>query len=438
VGQRRAAVEDVVSAASLRDAPAPAAAAVPTCQGCGAALTRSVVDLGLQPLANSYVAPARAGEPDPLFPLHARVCDRCLLFQVDPVALPADIFGDYAYFSSYSDSWLEHCRTYADDMARRFALGPQSRVVEVASNDGYMLRNFVAMGVPAMGIEPAANVAAVAVAAGVPTEVAFFGRATAERMVAKGWSADLLAAKNVLAHVPDINDFVAGVRLLLKPQGVFTVEFPHLLNLLREVQFDTIYHEHFTCLSLLAVRIIAERQGLKVIDVAKQPTHGGSLRVFMARAESDHAIAPSVQAVLDEEVAAGLDRPEGYAGFEARVRAVRDGLLAFLADARAQGRRVLAYGAAAKGNTLLNYCGVTGADIGFVVDRNPVKQGRLLPGSHIPVRPVEALLAERPDDVLILPWNLRDEVIGLLPEVHAWGGRFVTAIPEVRLFPAAA
>ena len=405
----------------------------PICQGCGAPLTRTVVDLGMQPLANSYIPPDRADAPEPVYPLHARVCDTCLLVQVDAVAPPEDIFVDYAYFSSFSDSWLAHCKRYAEDMAARLTLGPNSRVVEVASNDGYLLQYFVAMGVPVMGIEPAANVAATAIARGISTEIAFFGEETAQRMVEKGWSADLLAAKNVLAHVPDINDFVAGVRTILKPEGVFTVEFPHLLNLIREIQFDTIYHEHFTYLSLLAVKAIAERQGLKLIDVAKQPTHGGSLRVFLVRAESAHQPSATVASVLDEEIAAGLDRPEGYEGFDARVRQVRQGLLGFLADAKARGESVVAYGAAAKGNTLLNYCGVTAADIPFVVDRNPAKQGRLLPGSRIPVRPVEALVIAKPDHVLILPWNIKDEVVRQLSEVSAAGGDFVTAVPEIRI-----
>jgi 2-polyprenyl-3-methyl-5-hydroxy-6-metoxy-1,4-benzoquinol methylase len=409
----------------------------PLCQGCGAPLTRTVVDLGLQPLANSYVPLDRADAPEPVYPLHVRVCDRCLLVQVDAVASPEHIFVDYAYFSSFSDSWLAHCKAYAEDMAARFGLGSGSRVVEVASNDGYLLQYFVAMGVPVMGIEPAANVAATAIAKGVPTEIAFFGAATAQAMVAKGWSVDLLAAKNVLAHVPDINDFVAGVRIMLKPEGVFTVEFPHLLNLIREVQFDTIYHEHFTYLSLLAVRTIAERQGLKLIDVEKQPTHGGSLRVFMARSESQHPVKPGVQAVCEEEIAAGLGRAEGYEGFDTRVRAVRDGLLGFLAMAKSRGESVVAYGAAAKGNTLLNYCGVTATDIPFVVDRNPAKQDRLLPGSHIPVRPVADLVAARPDHVLILPWNIKDEVMRQLPEVAANGGDFVTAVPEIQVVTGA-
>jgi SAM-dependent methyltransferase len=403
-----------------------------SCQGCGCPLTRTLVDLGMQPLANSYIPPERAAAPEPLFPLHARVCDNCLLVQVESVQRPEDIFVDYAYFSSFSESWLAHCAAYADAMTERFGLGAGSRVVEIASNDGYLLQYFIAKDIPVLGVEPAANVAETAIARGVPTRVAFFGAETARTLVSEGWSADLLAAKNVLAHVPDINDFVEGIRILLKPDGVFTVEFPHLLNLIREVQFDTIYHEHFTYLSLLAVRTIFERHGLVVFDVEKQPTHGGSLRVFAARAESGRTAEPNVQAVLDEEIAAGLDRPEGYAGFEERVRAVRAGLLDFLAGARAAGRTVAAYGAAAKGNTLLNYCGIKAGQIAFAVDRNPAKQGTLLPGSHIPVREVAALLEEKPDHVLILPWNLTREIIGQLPEVAGWGGDFVTAIPTLK------
>jgi SAM-dependent methyltransferase len=323
-------------------------------------------------------------------------------------------------------------------MIERFGLGPQSQVVEIASNDGYLLQYFAAKGIPVLGIEPAANVAETAIAKGIPTEISFFGEATARRLVEEGRSADLLAAKNVLAHVPDINDFVAGIPVLLKPDGVFTVEFPHLLNLIRDVQFDTIYHEHFTYLSLLAIRTVFERNGLSIFDVEKQPTHGGSLRVFAARAAAGRTPGPNVQAVLDEEIAAGLDRHEGYAGFDARVRAVRDGLRAFLAGAKAKGETVAAYGAAAKGNTLLNYCGVTAADVAFVVDRNPAKQGKLLPGSHIPVRPVEALLDAKPDHVLILPWNIADEVVAQLPQVFEWGGDFVTAVPEIRVRRGAA
>jgi len=413
-----------------RPEPAPA----PTCQGCGARLTRTLVDLGTQPLANSYIPIDRGGDPEPVFPLHARVCDACLLVQVDRVTAPEAIFNDrYAYFSSFSQSWLDHCRAYADAMTARFGLGPESRVVEIASNDGYMLQYFVEKGIPVLGIEPAANVAAAAAAKGVPTEIAFFGADTAARLAATGWSADLLAAKNVMAHVPDINDFVAGIPVILKPRGVFTVEFPHLLNLIREVQFDTIYHEHFTYLSLLAVKAIFERHGLAIFDVEKQATHGGSLRVFAARADAGYPESVNVERLLAEERAAGLARPEGYAGFAERVAAVRTELRAFLRGAREAGRSVAGYGAAAKGNTLLNYCGATRQDIRFVVDRNPAKQDTLLPGSHIPVRDPSAIDAERPDYVLILPWNLREEIIAQIPQVTGWGGQFVTAIPSVRI-----
>ncbi|HJQ16813.1 MAG TPA: class I SAM-dependent methyltransferase [Allosphingosinicella sp.] len=405
----------------------------PACQSCGSPLSRTLVDLGMQPLANSYVPMDRAEAPEPRFPLHARVCDACLLVQVDIVKRPEEIFVDYAYFSSFSDSWLAHCRAYVDAMTERFALDGSSHVVEIASNDGYMLQYFVAKHIPVLGIEPAANVAETAIARGVPTKIAFFGAETADRLVGDGWSADLLAAKNVLAHVPDINDFVAGIAILLRPDGVFTVEFPHLLNLLKEIQFDTIYHEHFTYLSLLAVRTIFERHGLTIFDVEKQPTHGGSLRVFAARAASGRRPEANVQRLLKEEIAAGLDSPRGYEGFEDRVRAVRQDVLEFLRRARSEAKTVIAYGAAAKGNTLLNYCGVTPDDIPFVVDRNPAKQGTVLPGSHIPVRPLDALIAARPDHVLILPWNLQQEIISTLPEVGGWGGDFVTAIPKIRV-----
>lgn len=404
----------------------------PACQGCGAPLTRTLVDLGAQPLANSYVRPENAAVPEPTYPLHARVCDACLLVQVDDV-VPADaIFNDnYAYFSSFSDSWLAHCRTYVAAITERFGLDSTSQVVEIASNDGYMLQYFVAKGIPVLGVEPSANTAAAAEKRGVPTDVAFFGRTTAERLAAAGKRANLLAAKNVLAHVPDINDFVAGVSILLKPDGVFTVEFPHLLNLIGHVQFDTIYHEHFTYLSLLAIRTIFERHGLNIFDVEKQPTHGGSLRVFAAHAEVQRKASPNVQAVLDEEIAAALDRPEGYAGFDARVRGVRDDLSAFLAQAKAERRTVAGYGAAAKGNTLLNYCGVGVDDIAFVVDRNPAKQDTLLPGSHIPVRNTTALTAARLDYLLILPWNLKAEIVTQNADLRAVGTRFVTAIPAL-------
>jgi SAM-dependent methyltransferase len=407
---------------------------VPHCLGCGAPLTRSWVDLGVQPLANSNIRPEQAGAPEPRYPLHARVCDVCLLVQVESVVPREAIFNaDYAYFSSFSDSWLAHCAAYAAAMTARFGLGPASRVVEIASNDGYMLQYFVAMGVPVLGVEPSANTAAAAMARGVATDISFFGLETARRLAAAGQAADLLAAKNVLAHVPDINDFTAGIAALLKPQGVFTVEFPHLLRTIEGVQFDTIYHEHFTYLSLLAVERVFARQGLRVFDCEEHGTHGGSLRVFACRAEAAHAVQPGVARVRAAEVAAGLDGPAGYAGFEAQCRAVRDGLRGFFARARAEGRTVAGYGAAAKGNTLLNYCGAGPEAMLFIADRSPAKQGRLAPGSHIPIRAPQAIFEVRPDYVLILPWNLRAEITAQLAGIRSWGGRFVTAVPELRV-----
>ena len=411
---------------------APVQALRPTCLACAAPLTRTLVDLGRTPLANSYV-PADRHEPDPLYPLHARVCDQCLLVQVEAVVPPADIFSDYAYFSSYSESWLAHCRAYTAMAMRRFSLSAASKVVEIASNDGYLLTNFVAAGIPCLGIEPAVNVAQAARAKGVPTECAFFGAATAQTLAANGHQADLLVAKNVLAHVPDINDFVTGVRILLRSNGVFTVEFPHLLNLIRGVQFDTIYHEHFTYLSLIAIERIFHRQGLRVFDVEEMPTHGGSLRVFACHDAAAWREMPSVAAVRDRERQARLDSAECYEGFAGRVDAVRRELVAFLDRAKSDGRRVAAYGAAAKGNTLLNYCRVGSDRIAFVADRSPAKQGRLLPGSRIPIRAPEQIFQDQPDYVLILPWNLRDEIADQLAAIRRWGGRFVTAVPAIHI-----
>jgi SAM-dependent methyltransferase len=407
-------------------------AGAPRCLGCGAALTLSLVDLGGMPLANSFVAEG-AAEPDPAYPLHAQVCDRCLLVQVEPAVPPAAIFNEYAYFSSFSDSWLAHCRAYAAMAIERFALSAASKVIEIASNDGYLLTNFVDAGIPCLGIEPAANVAQTARAKGVPMEVAFFGAQTARRLAAQGHSADLLVAKNVLAHVPDINDFVAGIGILLRHEGVFTVEFPHVLNLIRGLQFDTIYHEHFTYLSLFAVERILSRHQLRIFDVDEIATHGGSLRLYICRASSLRQTLPSVAAVRAKENAAQLDRPDGYAGFAPRVDRVRRDLVTFLDAAQAAGRKVAAYGAAAKGNTLLNYCRIGRDRIAFVADRNPAKQGRLLPGSRIPVRPPEAIFVEKPDYVLILPWNLQDEVSRQNSSIREWGGKFVTAIPEIHV-----
>jgi hypothetical protein len=403
------------------------------CQSCGAPLTQTLVDLGLSPLANSYVRPEEADRPDPLYPLHARVCNECWLVQVDSVVPADEIFSDYAYFSSFSTTFLQHASRYVDDVVPRFGLGPDSQVIEIASNDGYLLQYFVQKGIPALGIEPAENVAEVAREKGVPTISAFFGESLAEELVADGKRPDLVLSNNVLAHVPDINDFVAGISTLLSGDAVYTVEFPHLLNLIDHTQFDTIYHEHYTYLSLLAVERIFARHAMRVFDVEKVSTHGGSLRVFACREDSARGATDAIDQVRAEEKAAKLDEPSGYDGFEAKVHRVRDELLAFLSDAKEAGARVVGYGAAAKGNTLLNYCGIGPDLVSFVVDKNPAKQNTLLPGSRIPVRAVEALDDQPIDYVLILPWNLRDEIVDQLSSLRRTGCRFVTAIPSLTL-----
>ncbi|NOE28385.1 class I SAM-dependent methyltransferase [Ruegeria sp. HKCCD6157] len=406
----------------------------PACRSCGAALTQTLVDLGLSPLANSYVPPERAGTACPRYPLHAWVCNDCYLVQVED-AVPADeIFNaDYAYFSSYSDSWLAHAKAYVEQMVDRLDLGPDDLVIEIASNDGYLLQYFVEKGIPVLGIEPSGSVAAAAEEKGVRTLVDYFGEALARKVAATEKPPALIASANVLAHVPDINDFVAGIATLLTGDAVYTVEFPHLLNLIREVQFDTIYHEHYSYLSLLAVEKIFAKAGLRVFDVEELPTHGGSLRVFACLEGASHPEGPGLAKVRADEAAAQFDRPEGYMNFTIQVEALRDGLLGFLREANARGDTIAAYGAAAKGNTLLNYAGIGPDLISYCVDRNPAKQNTLLPGSHIPVHGVEVLRETPPDYVLILPWNIRDEVTDQLSDLKAHGTRFVTAVPEIRI-----
>ena len=409
----------------------------PTCRFCDAPLTETFVDLGSMPLANSYLQPGDLARHEPAYPLHARVCDTCRLVQVDDVVPPEAIFGDYAYFSSYSASWVAHAGRYAVMARQRFGLTGASQVVEIASNDGYLLKHFRDAGIPVLGIEPAGNVAAAAEAAGIPTRVTFFGEATARSLVAEGIAADLLVGNNVLAHVPDLNDFVAGLAIVLKPDGVLTMEFPHLLRLIEDVQFDTIYHEHFSYFSLLTVEQVFARHGLRVFDVESIPTHGGSLRIFVCHdACRSLASGPALALLRAEEKQAGLDRDTGYRGFAARVAQVRDGLLAFLAAQRAAGCRIAAYGAAAKGNTLLNYCGIGPDAIAYVVDVSPHKQGRLLPGSHIPIESPDILRRHRPDFLLILPWNLKREIIEAHGYIAEWGGQFVVAIPQIEIIPA--
>ncbi|MEZ5795733.1 methyltransferase domain-containing protein [Albidovulum sp.] len=404
----------------------------PLCRHCGAPLTLSLVDLGVSAVSNSYVPLDKAAAPEPKFPLSAAVCETCWLVQLGHDVPADEIFtGDYAYFSSFSESWLAHSRAFAIDMIARLGLGPQSFVIEIASNDGYLLKSFVEKGIPVLGIEPSGSVAAAAEKIGVPTRVEFFGKTLARELRAEGLAPDLVCSANVLAHVPKIDDFVAGVAEILTGDAVYTVEFPHLLRMIEEVQFDTIYHEHYSYLSLLAVEKIFAAHGLRVFDVEELTTHGGSLRVFACLAGAGHREGARVAKVRADEAAARLDRPEGYAGFAERVEAVRDGLLRFLRQARAEGKTVVAYGAAAKGNTLLNYCGIGPDLVSFCVDRNPAKQNTLLPGSHIPVHAVEKLRDRAPDFVLILPWNLKAEVIRQLADLRDGGTRFVTAVPSI-------
>jgi SAM-dependent methyltransferase len=386
-----------------------------------------VADLGQQPLANSFLTADQLETPEQRYPMRVFVCDRCWLLQLEGGAPSEEVFSDYAYFSSYSDSWLEHARNYAEKMVERLELGPDDLVVEVASNDGYLLRNFVERGIPVLGIEPAANVAAVAEAGGVPTEVAFFGRKTAERLRLQ---ADLLIANNVLAHVPDVNDFVAGLAELLAPGGTLTAEFHHALRLLEGRQVDTIYHEHFSYLSLTSAQALFARHGLSVVDVEELPTHGGSLRVHVAH-EGGADERPSVRELSEREAAAGLTGVAAYQRLGADAEHVKHDLLAFLEEARAEGRTVVGYGAPAKGSTLLNYCGVSTDLVAFTVDRSPHKQDRFLPGSHLPILAPERIFDARPDYILLLAWNLKDEVVEEMSGVREWGGRFVVPIPEV-------
>ena len=404
------------------------------CRFCSAPLTTLFADLGMTPLANAFVAPADTGEPEAFFPLQVFVCDACKLVQARDVETPGAIFSDYAYFSGFSQSWLDHSERYAAATVERFSLSDTSKVVEIASNDGYLLQYFQQAGIPVLGVEPAANVAAVAQRRGIPTQVRFFGRKTARDLAAQGHQADLIAANNVVAHVPDLNDFIAGFEILLKPQGVLTLEFPHLLRMLVENQFDTIYHEHFSYFSFLAIERVLAAHGLAVFDVDRLPTHGGSLRVYAGHAGAG-ARVPSepVQGLRREEEAFSLDRIDSYAGFAERIARTKCALLDFLIGARREGKRVAAYGAPAKGNTLLNYCGVGPELVAFTVDRSPHKQGRLLPGTRIPVRAPDAIIAEKPDYLLILPWNLKDEVMQQMAALRDWGGRFVVPIPQVEV-----
>lgn len=406
-----------------------------TCRICATPLRRTFADLGMSPLANSFVSPERAERMEPFYPLHAFVCEECRLVQLAEFEAPEAIFGDYLYFSSFSASWLRHAEHYAAMMTERFGLGRDSLVVEVASNDGYLLQYFQGRGIPVLGVEPAANVAEVAREKGIPSEVAFFGAETAWRLRERGVAPDLTAANNVLAHVPDLHDFVEGFRILLAPGGVATFEFPHLLRLMEQNQFDTIYHEHFSYLAFGVVEKLFAGHGLVLFDVEELPTHGGSLRIY-ARHEANEAleVGPRVAVMREAERGFGLDQLETYDAFAAQVIETKCALLDFLVTARREGKRVAAYGAPAKGNTLLNYCGVGPELVAFTVDRSPHKQGLLLPGTRIPIEAPEAIERAKPDYVLILPWNLRDEIASQMEAVRSWGGRFVVPVPTVDVF----
>ena len=405
------------------------------CRFCRSPLKHSFVDLGMTPLANSYLKPEALHQMEPFYPLHVYVCDKCFLVQLPMVVTPEQIFSDYAYFSSYSDTWLKHAQTYVEDVIKRFGFDSGSQVVEVASNDGYLLQYFKEKGVPVLGIEPARNVAEVAEAAGIPTVKKFFGVQTAGELVAGGKQADLLVGNNVLAHVPDLNDFVAGMKILLKPDGIITMEFPHLMQLMANNQFDTIYHEHFSYFSFVTVTKVFAEHGLTIFDVEELPTHGGSLRIYARHAQdTSKPVGRRVKELIAKEEADCFTSLEPYLSFSERVKETKRQLLAFLIDAKQNGASVVGYGAPAKGNTLLNYCGIRSDFVDYTVDRSPHKQGYYLPGTHIPIHHPDKVRETKPDYLLILPWNLKSEIMEQMAYIREWGGKFVVPIPEVQVY----
>lgn len=407
-----------------------------TCRFCSQPLEHVFCDLGMSPLANAYLREEQLHQAESFYPLRTFVCSRCFLVQLEEFESPEEIFSDYAYFSSYSDSWLEHCKGYTQEMRDRFGLGPDSKVIELASNDGYLLQYFKEAGIPVLGVEPAANVASVATDKGIPTLIEFFGVETAGRMAADGHVADLLLGNNVLAHVPDLNDFVAGMKLVLESGGVITMEFPHLLRLMEFNQFDTIYHEHFSYFSLHSVDRVFSHHGLTIFDVDELPTHGGSLRIYGQHSEvADRPRSEKVTDLLQIEDDAGLTQLTAYGEFASLVQESKCDLLDFLITAKREGKQVVGYGAPAKGNTLLNFCGIGRDFIDYTVDRSPAKQGRYLPGTHIPIHSQDRLAETKPDYILILPWNIKDEIVERAQFVRDWGGQFVTPIPRVEILP---
>jgi hypothetical protein len=405
-----------------------------SCRFCGQPLRDTFVDLGMSPLCESYIAPEQLNHMEPFYPLHAYVCSKCLLVQLDEYVTPENIFGEYAYFSSYSDSWVQHAKKYVDMVVERFSIADTSLVMEVASNDGYLLQHFVTKKVPCLGIEPAANIAQVAIEKGIPTVVRFFGTDAAKDILREHGHADLLLGNNVLAHVPNLNDFVAGMKILLGPRGVITMEFPHLMQLMEQNQFDTIYHEHFSYFSFLTVQEVFRAHGFTLFDVEELRSHGGSLRIFARHAEDPtRRVGSRVTELLESERNKGFDCLESYLGFAEKVKATKRKLLRFLIDAKDCGKTVVGYGAPGKGNTLLNYCGVGTDLLDYTVDRSPYKQGKFTPGARIPILHPSKIQETRPDYVLILPWNLQQEIVDQMGYVREWGAKFVVPIPEVRV-----
>ena len=409
-------------------------AAQASCRFCAAPLSHTFVDLGMSPLCESYVSADHVNAMEAFYPLHAKICESCLLVQLEEFVAPEAIFSEYAYFSSYSDSWVAHARAYVDMAIERFGLTKDSLVMEIASNDGYLLRHVIERGIPALGVEPAANVAAAAQALGVDTIVRFFGRECARDLVAEGRRPDLIVANNVMAHVPDLNDFVAGFEMLLADDGVVTIEVAYLLRLIEANQFDTIYHEHFQYFSCLTAQRVLAKHGLELFDVEELKSHGGSLRLYAQRKSTGRRpVGERVHELTARERALGYDTLEGHLAFTTQVEETKWSLLEFLIAERREGKHIAGYGAPGKGNTLLNYCGIRTDLLDFTVDRNPYKQGQFLPGTHIPIRPPEALEQDRPDDILILPWNLKEEIADQLSFTRDWGARFVVPIPRVEV-----
>jgi SAM-dependent methyltransferase len=401
------------------------------CRFCGCELSATFVNLGMSPLCEHFITGAEYNDMEPYYPLHALVCENCFLVQLKEYVTPDNIFREYAYFSSYSSSWVAHAKTYCEMIVQRRQLNSGSLVVELASNDGYLLQHFLPIAIPCLGVEPAVNVAQKAIAKGIPTITEFFGVELANLLVRQGKQADVIIGNNVLAQVPDLNDFVAGMKLLLKPEGIITLEFPHLERLIQENQFDTIYHEHFSYFSFVTINRIAQRHGLKIVDVDELTTHGGSLRVYLAHADADQPVAPSVQLLLDRERSIGLERIEFYQSFQEKVHATKHKLLQYLICAKNEGKKICGYGAPGKGNTLLNFCAIGTDFLEFTVDRNPYKHGRFTPGMRIPIFPVEAIVERKPDIILILPWNLKDEIVIQMKDIVTWGAKYVVPIPDV-------